>query len=218
MVATAALARPAQEWSELASTTSAGSRNLGHLNQSEPAMADRSSHLSDDARCLPRRLVSRLGESTTVSGSSFRTRAREIAGALSSIKLPYSTRFFRLYPWDVTPRGAPVKCQDLPRTRLVTSALRCSRLDVVFDRRTVLRYPVTPGKNSRWPACRGRRPGRRAGSPRRANIDYNKCLKALNKSRATCRAAKKACCSSHYLTLIRLFLFSTQLPPQSCCR
>ena len=37
-------------------------------------------------------------------------------------------------------------------------------MDVVFDRRTVLRYPVTPGKSSRWPACRGRRPGR--GPPR----------------------------------------------------
>ena len=37
-------------------------------------------------------------------------------------------------------------------------------VDVVFDRRTVLRYPVTPGKSSRWPACRGRRPGR--GPPR----------------------------------------------------
>ena len=50
-----------------------------------------------------------------MSESSFRTRAREIAGYLYSINLPYSTRFFRLYPWHVTPRGAPVKCQDLPR-------------------------------------------------------------------------------------------------------
>ena len=38
------------------------------------------------------------------------------------------------------------------------------RRDVVIDRRTDLRYPDTPGKSSRWPACRGRRPGR--GPPR----------------------------------------------------
>ena len=87
-----------------------------------------------------------------MSESSFRTRAREIEWHLYSIKLAYSTRFFRLYPWDVTPRGAPVKCQDLPRTRLVTSALRCSRRDVVFDRRTVLRYPVT-GRRRHLACC-----------------------------------------------------------------
>ena len=61
------------------------------------------------------RLVSRLGGNSTVSESSFRTRAREIAVYLYSMKLAYSTRFFRLYPWDVTPRGAPVKWKDPPR-------------------------------------------------------------------------------------------------------
>ena len=99
-----------------------------------------------------------------MSESSFRTRAREIAVYLYSTKLPHSTRFFRLYPWGGTPRGAPVKWQDLPRTRLVTSALRCSRLDVVFDRRMVLRHPVTPGKSSRRPAPRPAAPA--CGPPR----------------------------------------------------
>ena len=121
---------------------------------------------SSSIHSIQTRLVSRrLGGKSTVSESSFRTRAREIAGHLYSTKLAYSTRFFRLYPWDVTPRGATMKCQDLPRA-IGSSPVHCagSRRDVVFDRRTVLRYPVTPGKSSRWPACRGRRPGR--GPPR----------------------------------------------------
>ena len=60
-----------------------------------------------------------------MSGSSFWTRAREIAGHLYSMKLAYSTRFFRLYPWDVTPRGAPVKCQDQPRP-IGSSPVHCA--------------------------------------------------------------------------------------------
>ena len=59
--------------------------------------------------------VSRLGQNSTVSESSFRTCACEIAGTLYSIKLAYSTWVFRLYPCCVTPRGAPVKWQDQPR-------------------------------------------------------------------------------------------------------
>ena len=86
MLATAALARPAQQWSDLAYTSSAGSRNLGHLTrQLEPATA---APIAAFLQCLPENnLIIRKGESYLGVTSGNSERIKIIFGLIPLRKL-----------------------------------------------------------------------------------------------------------------------------------